>query len=214
MKNRLIILGIISILCMSVIKADSEEDFKLTKNVQKFFEYRQSEEEARASYLFANEFSAKDMENFVQYIDIHPETVPPIFYIASADYYIYTKNPDKAALWFYVGRLRAEEDIWMCKDKTASSQFAAYNQLAPGTVKYLSKKLKDKKYALELLKNVLTWDEEHPQRIGPIWACYHGIEAFEHEPELLPESDFPKIKQYVRGKYQASVDELEGLKKK
>ena len=69
-----------------------------------------------------------------------------------------------------------------------------YAEFAYNTSGYAGDKIKDRKYRRELNKKVLEWDRKHPERISPIWACYHGIKSFEGKPQLHSERKIKRIR--------------------
>ena len=78
--------------------------------------------------------------------------------------------------------------------------------LAPKTLKYVATKVNDKKYIANLMQKALDWDIAHPQRVNPIWACYHGISAFMSKPELLPEKEYTVVQNKVRAEIKESIN--------
>lgn len=159
---------------------------------------------AYAAMNIYKSLSDREMAAFVRYLEEKPETLPPFFYIAVADY-IYKKDKDKASLWYYIGKLRVYEDVMMCKDETARGQLAMYPMLAENTIRHMADKMTDTDYTIKIFQASLDWDEVHPQRVSPIWACYHGATAFMHQPELLPDSEFERIKKEVRGQVELAI---------
>ena len=154
--------------------------------------------------------STKEKDEFIAYIKNNETKVPPLYYIKMADYILKT-DKDMAAKWYYIGKVRAYEDVMMCKDKTAQSQLEILQYFAPKTVKYLFSRNKDKSYMADLLQSVLDWDIAHQNRINPIWACYQGIGAATKAPELKTEAQRQKAIENVRDELKESIIKYQKL---
>ncbi len=165
--------------------------------------YSQSGNNTKALGIYKT-LSNSEKDELVKYLEKYPEKFPPIFYILVADY-IYATDKDKAVLWFYIGKIRSYQDVFMCKDKTSRGQLVFYPQMAPKTLQYMSQKSSDTKYTTNILQQSLDWDDAHPNRISPIWACYHGIEAYTKKPELVPKEEYPKIKKQIREQIETTI---------
>ena len=168
----------------------------LSPKVQQLIDFSEKNEASEAANLLA-QLSTKEKDELANYIEFNSDKVPPVYFIIMADH-IYKSDKDKAALWYYIGKFRSYQDTLMCKDKTTQSQLEVYPMLAPKTLKYVATKVNDKAYIANLMQKALDWDIAHPQRVNPIWACYHGISAFMNKPELLPESEYTVIQTKVR----------------
>ena len=155
-----------------------------------------------------NRLSAKELEEFSQYIEYHSEEVPPVYFIFMADY-IYNTDKDKAALWYYIGKLRSYQDVFMCLDTTAQSQVKLYPIFAPKTMKYLAKKGNNKKYLINLFQNTLDWDSQHPKRVEPVWACRLGLNAKNSEPKLNPAKNRDKVIEEIRNDLIESIKKMQ-----
>jgi hypothetical protein len=155
-----------------------------------------------------NRLSPKELEEFTQYIEYHSQEVPPVYFILMADY-IYNTNKDKAALWYYIGKLRSYQDVMMCADTTAQSQVKLYPAFAPKTLKYLSKKESNKKYIINLFQNTLDWDSKHPQRVEPVWACRLGISAKTTTPQIDPKKNRQDVINTTRNDLTETIQKLQ-----
>jgi hypothetical protein len=151
---------------------------------------------ATRTFILLKSLTPKEKKEVITWMQANPEKVPPFYYMYFADD-IFAKNKDEAALWFVIGRLRATEDVQMCKDKTATSQIAIYPMIAPKTLRYIALK-KDYSYIVSIVEKAIKWDEAHPKRVNPVWSCFHGMEAFSHYPELLPMSEYERIQKQTR----------------
>lgn len=177
---------------------------KPASSVVRIAELLQKKEFGEAYSLYTN-LTSIELDDLVKYIEKYPEKFPPIFYMILADH-IYKTDKDKAVLWYYIGKLRAYEDVMMCNDETSRSQLAGYPLLAKDTINYMSSKVTDVNFSIDILQKSLDWDESHPKRTSPIWACYHGIEAFDHKPTLKQKSEFPKIKKEIRSQVETAIN--------
>lgn len=181
----------------------------LSPKVKEMTEYAAQNRADKAISLF-KEFNAKEMSEFANFLESNPEKLPPIYFIASADS-IFTKNKDKAVLWYFIGKIRSTEDVSMCVDKSAAAQLSAYPLLAQNTLKYaadITEKSGNYNYISKKLEKALAWSDSHPQRVSPIWSCYHGIQVFikNEPPKLLPENEFPKIQKQIRDDIKKSIE--------
>ena len=119
--------------------------------------------------------SDSEKKKIYEYAKSNPDKVIPITYMALADY-IYKTNKSDALFWFYVGSMRAYQDLSMCTDQSVWAQISIYPMLAPNTAEYSGKVNEQTRKNLTL--KALKWDEEHPNRVNPQWACYNGTGGF------------------------------------
>lgn len=180
-----------------------------TPKIQQLVEYINTNQHSMAENLL-KDFTNKDKDDFVEYIKANNATLPPLYYIKMADHILKT-DKDQAAMWFYIGKVRAYEDVMMCKDKTSQAQLDIYPLFAPKTVKYIYSRNKDKSYMANLLQRVLDWDVNHPNRINPIWACYQGMSAYTKTPELKTDVQRSKVIDNVRDELKESIIKYQKL---
>ena len=128
--------------------------------------------------------------------------------------YVFKTDKDKAVFFFYFGKLRATEDVLMCKDETARAQLSVYPLMAQDTLNYMSTKYNDINYLPAVLQKTIDWDNANPERVSPIWSCYHGLDAFSQEPVLLDADKFPKIQKKVQKIVKNSIKEFKKEYKK
>jgi len=176
--------------------------------VREMIKYAEQNRTDKAIDLFKS-FSLKEMNEFENFLETNPEKLPPIYFIASADK-IFNKNKDKAVLWYFIGKIRSTEDVLMCEDKSARAQLSVYPLLAQNTLKYaagITEKSGNYDYIAEKLEKALAWSDAHPQRVSPVWSCYHGMQVFikNEPPKLLPENEFPKIQKQMREDIKKSI---------
>lgn len=176
----------------------------LSPKVQQLVQYIQQNNHASAEDSLKN-LSPKEKDEFLEYVKTNNATIPPLYYIKMADY-VYKTDKDQAALWYYIGKVRAYEDVKMCKDKTSQAQLNIYPQFAPKTVKYIFSKSQDKTYFADLMQQTLDWDIQHPQRVSPIWACYQGISGQSKQPELVSEQQKTKVIEQVRSELMDTIN--------
>ena len=197
---------VLSTIMMSLIVGSvvAQEIFK-SKPAQMANYYATGQNDA-AMDIYKN-LTDTEKEEFVKYLEKYPEKFPPLFFIITADY-VFQTDKDKAIFFYYLGKLRAVEDVYLCEDKTARGQINMYSMLAPKTLQYYATddKMYDPQYSIDILQKTLDWDDAHPKRLNPIWACYHGIESFSHKPNLVEESEFPKIRNEVRAEVQTAIE--------
>jgi len=164
-----------------------QADNTISPKLEKIKTLLQQQKSGDATTLL-NQLTPKEAEELASYVEFKSQEVPPIYFIFLADS-VYKNDKDKALLFYNIGKVRAYEDVMMCKDNTAKAQLSIYPSLAPKTIKYLSTKIKNKKYIADLMQKTLDWDTSHPDRYNPIWACYHGISAKTNgQPQLIEES--------------------------
>ena len=197
MKKIFVISIIFSLLIGNIVFAAE----KLSANVKKAVKYMQ-ENNAVQTLQLAKGFDSYEKKEFINWIQNNPEKTIPVFYMFMADE-IYKTNKDDAVFWFSVGKLRAVEDVRMCKDSTNTSQIAVFSMMAPNTVQYQNQK--GYKYILEKLEAAIKYDNAHPQRLNPVWACYHGLSAFSGKIEVLPSYEFEKIKNDTQETFVNSI---------
>lgn len=170
-----------------------QTEIKLSQNVQKMIKYAKKSETHKAINLFKS-FDNNEAEQFVKYLENNPGELPPIYFILISDK-VYGTDKDKAVFFYNFGKIRASEDVSMCKDTSARQQLGLYGMMAPKTITYMQSKATDEDYLNNLFYKVIDWDNKYTNRVSPIWACYHGVSSFYQEPELLPDEEFPKIQE-------------------
>jgi len=203
-KFMILLLAVLLVTGSTYFVSSQAKAAALSPKVQQLVDFSQKNEASEAANLLA-QLSSKEKDELANYIEFNSEKISPVYFIIMADY-IYKSNKDKAALWYYIGKFRSYQDTLMCKDKTSQSQLEVYPMLAPKTLKYVATKVNDKKYIANLMQKALDWDIAHPQRVNPIWACYHGISAFMSKPELLPEKEYTVVQNKVRAEIKESIN--------
>ncbi len=196
-----IIISALIILAMGFTFTSAYSAQKLSENVKKAIKYMETGQNGLAVQAVKN-FDFYEKKDFINYIKENPDKTVPVFYIIMADE-IYKTNKDEAVFWFSFGKLRAVEDVRMCKDESAGQQVAIYGMLARNTVKYMNEK--GNQYILEQLEKAVEKDEKTLLRPAPTWACYHGISAFSGKVDTLPQSKFEDIKKETRENYINSM---------
>ena len=178
---------------------------KLSPNVQTMIKFAKENNAEKATQFFKN-FTNNEYKEFENYLDKHPSDLAPIYFIFMADK-VFEHDKEKAIFYFYFGKLRATEDVLMCKDESARGQLAIYPMLAEKTLSYLSN-LHDVQFDINMMQKTLDWDDKYTNRISPTWACYHGIQIFidNKQPEILPAEDFQKQREFVREIVKKSIE--------
>ena len=197
MKLKLCLLVIIFLaIVLSANYIFAKDSVKISPRVKQIITYSQNGENGKAVLLY-KQLNPKEIDELTKYLEMNPGSLPPIYFVMLSDN-TYDKDKDKAVFFYSFGKTRAMEDVSMCKDTTARQQMYMYGMMAPKTVNYMTSKNKDYDYIENLYNKVIEWDNKYTDRISPIWACYHGIQAFQKQPELLPESEFPKIQKEIQ----------------
>ena len=203
--------GIVTAICISlsyIVLSGISLAAELSQRTQNVINNVNQKENLIKSIENLQQLTPSEMKEFAQYIEFHSEQIPPIYFILMADY-IYTSDKDKAALWYYVGKLRSYQDVLMCQDTTAQSQVKLYPIFAPKTMKYLAKKENNKKYIINLFQKALDWDNKHPQRVEPIWACRLGLNAKVSEPKINPTKKREQVIEEVRNDLIESIEKMQ-----
>lgn len=217
MMNLSKITAIIGIICLGTLTAlaldnNINKTCEYSKNICSILQYSKENQTAKAIDLY-KQLSESEKNEFVALLERQPGIVPPFYFIDLADY-VYKTDKDKAVFFFYFGKLRATEDVLMCKDETARAQLSVYPLMAPDTLDYMSTKYDDMNYIPAVLQKTIDWDNANPERVSPIWSCYHGLDAFSQEPVLLDADKFPKIQKKVQKIVKNSIKEFKKEYKK
>ena len=142
----------------------------------------------------------KEKKELLNYVMNNPEKVLPITYMALADYIYENDNKKEALFWYYVGSLRSYEDLNVCTEKSAWAQVGYYPMLAPKTAEYSGTLSDDERN--QLTEKALKWDEAHPDRVNPKWACYHGF--YDGDVTTKPIAEYLKLQKEFREKVRSS----------
>ena len=170
----------------------AKDNIKLSPKVKKIVKYAKNNNIAQSVELYRT-FSPKEASEFALYLEKNPGELPPLYFVMTADH-VYDTDKDKAVFMYNFGKVRAMEDVKMCKDTSAKQQTMFYGLMAPKTLKYMQSKATDIEYVSSLYNKIIEWDNLYDDRVSPAWACFHGIQAFSSRPELLPDSEFERIK--------------------
>ena len=185
---------------------------KYSSGVNYFLSLVNNNQGGKATEYVLYKFTEKDWESMIKLVDNESEKIPPIYIMLVSDY-VYTKDKDKAIVYYYTGRLRAKEDVYMCKDKSAAQQIYMYPKAAPETLAYAEERIfaqNDKQYLADVLQQALDWDMAHPKRYDPTWACYHGISNFykKGKPELVSKQEQEEIIRQERENVEKTIEQL------
>lgn len=198
---------IASALCLLMLSAGCVvSQTKISPNVKKMISLAQDNQASTAIDMF-KAFTPEEYTEFESYLDENPDKISPFYYIAMADK-VFEHDKDKAVFYYYFGKLRATEDVMMCKDTSARGQLGMYPMVAVNTLTYVRDvKMEDTQYFIDFMQKTLDWDNKYTKRVSPIWACYHGALVFTgKKPELLPDSEFPNVQKTVQGMVQKAID--------
>lgn len=184
----------------------------LSPNVKSLIKYAKKNEADNAIKIYKS-LKNNETESFYQYLEQNPGDLPPIYFIIVADK-VFETDKDKAVFFYNFGKVRAREDVLMCKDKSAGQQIMMYGMFAPNTLGYMREKASDFDYVNNLYLNIIEWDKKYSERVNPVWACYHGISAFHQKPELLPKEEFEKIQNDTHNELRNAAQKIQEYKKR
>ena len=212
MKRNIIISVVVVtlVIFLAIVGLVLYNNYSYSKNVKELVKDCENNNAAEAMGLYYNSFSDKDKDDLVRLINNNSEKIPPLFIILSAEH-IYKTDKDKAVLYYYIGKLRTKEDVYMCEDKTSRQQMFIYPNLARNTVIYSDLRISknhDKKFLADVLQKALDWDISHPKRYNAIWACYHGVTALYSEPKLVNADLQKKIIEDERKSVKEAIEQL------
>jgi len=181
MHKNLVILSAIIVLTLLILSSNTLSSGKVNKVIS-----MAKNNDVKAIDVFRS-FSNKDIKQFEKYLDKKPTDLPPIYFIIMADK-VFDTNRDKAAIYYYYGRIRATEDAHLCEDKISRTQVSVYPKMAPKTLSYLAKS--SNSYKFKVVEKALAIDKKYSIRsYNPIWACSYGLGAFGKKPELIPKNE-------------------------
>ncbi|MBR3604843.1 MAG: hypothetical protein IKL52_02305 [Candidatus Gastranaerophilales bacterium] len=149
----------------------------------------------------ASTLNAQEIESVMNWMDMHSGDFVPLYYIAMADY-IFEIDKEKAVFWYFIGRLRSTQDVFMCADESARAQIGIYPMFAQKTLQYASGDLNKLRC---VLARAMLWDSIHFKRQSPKWSCYHGIDAMLVEPELVSKKEQIKRKVLLKKDFWKSI---------
>lgn len=191
--------------------AQPQTERKLSSNVKKMIKYAKNLESDKAIKIFKS-FNNDEIEQFSEYLENSPQELPPIYFVLISDK-VFETDKDKAVFFYNFGKVRAGEDVRMCKDTSARQQLLLYRMFAPNTITYMQSKATDVDYINNIFSKVIDWDNKYTNRISPIWACYHGISAFSNKkPELLPNEEFEKIQKSTHDSLKNAAETIKKQK--
>ncbi len=195
MKKSLCLIFVFALLCINTGAVIAKENIKLSPKVKQIIKYAKKNNMSQSIELYRT-FNKKEVNEFAQYLERNPGKLPPLYFVMTADQ-VYDTDKDKAVFMYNFGKIRAMEDVRMCKNTSAKHQIMFYGLMAPKTLKYMQSKAADTDYVSALYNKVIEWDNLYTDRVSPAWACYHGIQTFSRRPELLPGSEFAAIKEEI-----------------
>ncbi len=110
---------------------------------------------------------------------------------------------DEAALWFYIGQLRARIDANLCQDATARGAVAILNDKFGPTINLYA--LQDIKKLETIVKDVVAFVREHEGTYDHRWINLHGMWAIngieEGKALSYPKEDWQAIKKKTIDEY-------------
>ena len=198
MHKNIVILSAIVVITLLILSSSPISSGKVNKVIS-----MAKNNDVKAIDIFKT-FSDKEIEQFEKYLDKKPNEIPPVYFIIMADKILDT-NKDKAAIYYYFGRIRATEDVFLCKDKISRTQISVYPKMAPKTLAYLSDN--SNSYKVKVVEKALSLDKKYSGRFyNPIWACSYGLGAFGKKPELIPKNEQLYTIREVRDNIKKSLE--------
>ena len=106
----------------------------------------------------------------------------PVFIFAMANHMAQQRVPLKEVFfWYSLAQLRGQADKTLCKDHQVREYLTELQDafLKPLAVLYAQNSealafLQDKKAVIEVMKEAVSWDLQHPQTNSPDWICKSG----------------------------------------
>ena len=198
MHKNIVILTAIIVMTLLILSSSPLSSGKVNKLIS-----MAKKNDVKAIDIFKT-LSDKEVKQFEKYLDKKPADLPPVYFLIMADK-IFDTNRDKAAIYYYFGRIRATEDSHLCEDTVSRKQVSVYPKMAPRTISYISKN--SNRYKLKVAEKALSLDKKYSSRFyNPIWACSYGLGAFGKKPELIPKNEQFYMIQEVRDKIKKSLE--------
>jgi hypothetical protein len=129
---------------------------------------------------------------------------PPVVYALSKVLFEQGYKDD-AAMWFYIGQLRARIDANLCQDKTARSAVGILNDKFGPTINQYA--LQDTEKLKTTVKDAVEFVQEYEPTYDRRWINLHGMWAIngieEGKALSYPEKDWAAIKKKTVDTYYA-----------
>lgn len=211
-KIKIIVIAFFILTVGFAVFSEAVSKEKSSPKVKKMIKYAKNLDTSKAINLYKS-FDNSEKKEFYQYLENNPGSLPPIYFVLISDS-VYETDKDKAVFFYNFGKVRAKEDVYMCKDTSARQQLMIYAMMAPKTVKYMQLKSSDIDYINNISYKIIDWDNKYNNRISPVWACYHGISSFSGKPELLPNKEFTKIQKDTHNELKNMAKNIKEYKEK
>ena len=199
-KHLLLILIILMILVCYFVKK-SQTETKSSPKAKSVIEIVKDLNKISQLKDIAPTLNRNELQEVANWMDFHSGDFIPLYYIAMADY-IFEIDRDKAIFWYFVGRLRSTQDVFMCTDESARAQIATYPMFAQKTLHFASDDLGKLQ---KILVKAMLWDSVHFKRQSPKWSCYHGFQTVFMEPELVSKKEQIKRSLLLKKDFWKSV---------
>ncbi len=138
---------------------------------------------------------------------------PPVIYSISQVLFE-LGHKDDAAMWFYIGQLRARYDANRCQDESARDAVSILNDKFGSTINEYA--FQDLKKLKTIVKDAIEFVREYEGTYDHRWINLHGmwaINGLEDGQELsYPEAEWPKIKKKTIDDYALGFEKY-ALKK-
>lgn len=132
---------------------------------------------------------------------------PPVIYAVSK--VLFEKGyKDDAAMWFYIGQIRARIDANLCKDESARGAVTILNNEFGGSINEYA--LQDIKKLETTVKDAVEFVSEYEPTYDQRWINLHGMWAINGMPEgktlSFPKEDWAAIKKKTIADYYAGFE--------
>jgi hypothetical protein len=130
---------------------------------------------------------------------------PPAFFVAASQMFDLGEK-DEAAFWLMVGRLRAISDAMKCGDPSAHQAILVLNHQFGMRIE---EEFANWRKLKEVMRKVITWDQNHDREYDPRWIALHGMEAFEKtKVSFEPRERWNQIDRQTRSELRGAFDSI------
>jgi hypothetical protein len=127
---------------------------------------------------------------------------PPVFFVAASQMYEAGQKED-AVRWLLIGRVRALNDIFKCKDETVVQAIAVLNYQVGAN---LGTEFRRYRTLMAAIDYALAWDQSHPRRYDERWIALYGNDAFERsEIRFAPKEKWEDVNKANRRRFRNAM---------
>jgi hypothetical protein len=157
-------------------------------------------------------------DGFIKWFEENAPRFPPEYLFGYA-LWLFPTDPDRAARWAPLARMRLVNDLAHCTDASVSTQLQEMDRLIINVVEHLKE---HKSLYIEAMQWALEWDAANPPpRIGLVSLCKSGIRGLEAASEgdegdsnqqwVVSDTDSAKIRRQVRASMQSQLEDYRGI---